>query len=341
MDVSGHFEQQLVHTGQHYDESLSNVFFKALGIPEADVNLGVGSAASREAHIEAIAEAFTPEFERIKPDILVVVGDVNSTIACARVATAASVPVVHIEAGLRSFDDTMPEELNRVETDKLSSDLFVTEKSGMDNLQKEGVGGRAHLVGNVMIDTLVNQLPKLGSVDILGRIGLEKSRYFVSTFHRPSNVDQIEDLTRVIEILESMCSKTSVVLPLHPRTAASLERHGLRQRVDQIDGLYLQAPLGYLEFMKLVVDSAGVVTDSGGIQEETTYLQLPCITMRDNTERPITVEIGTNVLAGKSKENVLNAFEQVLDGSFKKGEVPELWDGSAASRIANILCETF
>lgn len=324
--------QCLVHTGQHYDEKLSKVFFDELGIPRADINLGVGSAPRLE-QIEEIMERFEPVLLEQKPQLVLVVGDVNSTIACARVAKKHGVKVAHVEAGLRSFDMDMPEELNRIETDQISDYLFITEQSGIDNLAKEEIPGKAVLIGNVMIDTLISNLKKAESSDILERLALSPGSYFASTFHRPSNVDSKEDLSKLVGTIVQLCERLPLVLPLHPRTEASLKRHGLDEEFRATKNLILCEPLGYLDFLALIRNAKAVVTDSGGIQEETTYLRVPCITMRENTERPITLTLGTNALVGSDRDLLFTEVDKVLDASETKGSIPELWDGKTAERI--------
>jgi len=330
---------KLVHTGQHYDVMMSKVFFDELGIPAPDVNLEVGGG-ERLAVIERIMTRFDPIVRSERPDAVLVVGDVNSTIACARVAREHGVKVVHVEAGLRSFDPAMPEELNRVETDRISDFLFVTEPAGMKNIANERLEGRAYLVGNVMIDTLVAQLQRAREMEVYKRFGLEPGRYVVATFHRPSNVDDPEALKAVVDIIQHTCAQRPMVLPVHPRTRQALVRFGFNECLGRIEALRLTEPLGYLEFLSLVSESAAVVTDSGGIQEETTYLKIPCVTMRENTERPITVDVGSNVLAGTRPETVKLHIDAALqNGAAKKAAVPELWDGRAAVRIVGHLRE--
>ena len=329
---------KLVHTGQHYDVMMSKVFFDELGIPAPDVNLEVGGG-DRLAVIDKIMSRFDPVVRTERPDAVLVVGDVNSTIACARVAREHGVKVVHVEAGLRSFDPGMPEELNRVETDQLSDFLFVTEPAGMRNIANEQLTGRAYLVGNVMIDTLVAQLERARALRVRRRFSLDAGRYVVATFHRPSNVDDPNALRAVVDIIRHTCAQIPMVLPVHPRTRQALTRFGLAEGLEGLDSLHLTEPLGYLEFLSLVCESAAVVTDSGGIQEETTYLKIPCVTMRENTERPITVDVGSNVLAGTQPEVVKQHIDAVLrHGAAKKG-IPDLWDGHAAVRIVAHLRE--
>ena len=338
MDRHADIESLLVHTGQHYDDNLSRVFFDELGIPRADLNLGVGSGA-REAQIEQIRAAFEPVVSEHRPDAVLVVGDVNSTIACASVARQHRISVVHVEAGLRSFDSDMPEEHNRRETDQISDYLFVTELAGMQNLDAEGVNGKRFFVGNVMIDTLVGNLERARESDILERLGLGPRGYFASTFHRPSNVDSAEDLGGLIDLIERVCTRSPLVLPLHPRTRQSLLNHGELNRLQEVPGLVLTEPLGYLDFLRLVQNARGVITDSGGIQEETTYLGIPCLTMRANTERPVTIDLGTNVLIGTDREKLLHHVDEIMLGRFKTGEIPPQWDGHAAPRIVRVLQE--
>ena len=338
MSAHARIDPVLVHTGQHYDDNLSGVFFDQLGIPPPDHHLGIGSG-SREEQIVRIMSAFAPVLRDEGPDLVLVVGDVNSTVACARVARDRGVPVAHVEAGLRSFDATMPEELNRRETDEIADFLFVTEPSGLENLAREQVHGRSWLVGNVMIDTVVYNLERAHESTILNTLSLDNGDYALATFHRPSNVDDRRDLLALIAVVEDICGRINLVLPLHPRTRHSLSHHGLSEKLESIAGLTLTDPLGYLDFLKLVCDARAVITDSGGIQEETTYLGVPCFTMRKNTERPVTVEQGSNVLVGGDRRQLLSELDRVLDGRFKKGRVPELWDGHAAERIVDILLE--
>ncbi len=336
LEVRDGMEGLIVHTGQHYDDRMSKVFFDDLGIPTPKINLNVGSGERLE-QIERIAERFDPIVREERPDAVLVVGDVNSTVACARVAKRHGIAVIHVEAGLRSFDMEMPEEINRIETDELSDLLFVTEPSGMENLAREGVPGRAYHVGNVMIDTLVKNLDKARARCVHRALELSPNQYFVGTFHRPSNVDSRERLANVIAIIEHAAGHHPVVLPLHPRTRASAERHGLYERLENNPHVRIVEPLGYLDFISLVDQARAVITDSGGIQEESTYLQIPCITMRDNTERPITVDVGSNVLAGTDPDVVRGAVDRVVSERAVRGRVPDLWDGHAATRIVEIM----
>ncbi len=326
-------EQLLVHTGQHYDAGLSDVFFRELGIPAPDISLGVGSLP-RPEQIARIEESFEPVVVSEKPDVVLVVGDVNSTVACARVARRHGVKVAHVEAGLRSFDLEMPEEHNRVETDQLSDFLYVTEEAGLRNLANEKITGEALLVGNVMIDTLVHDLPKARSSMKSKELGLSEGEFIVSTFHRPSNVDTAAGLESILDIIRTITARSAMVLPLHPRTKASYERFGMLEQLRGLPQLVLCEPLGYVDFMGLVCRAKAVVTDSGGIQEETTYLGVPCLTMRENTERPSTVELGTNIIVGSDRDLLRTELDNIHKGTFKKGSVPPLWDGKSAERIA-------
>lgn len=330
-------EVTLVHTGQHYDENLSRVFFEELEIPRPAINMEVGSAADRLEHIAAIKERFEPVLGEQNADLVIVVGDVNSTLACAEVAKSQGVKVAHVEAGLRSFDREMPEELNRIAVDQISDYLFTTERSGNDNLKLEGVRGEVHFVGNVMIDTLAYNLKRAEESDIITRLGLCPNQFIVSTFHRPSNVDTEVNLSRIVELLVSATERATLVLPLHPRTRSSLEKFGMLEDLLGLSNLKIIEPLGYLDFLRLVSAAKLVLTDSGGIQEETTWLGIPCITMRKNTERPVTVDLGTNVLVGEDVSLALSELDKVFAGSFKAGRTPDLWDGQAAVRIADTL----
>lgn len=336
MKESGLLEPVIVHTGQHYDKQLSDVFFDELNIPRPDVNLEVG-AGTREEQLATIKQRFAPVVDEVKPAVIVVVGDVTSTIACAEIGREKGVAVAHVEAGLRSFDLTMPEEVNRLATDAISDFLFVTEQSGIDNLAKEKIPGKVYLVGNVMIDTLIGNLQKAKQSDILQRLGLGNSAYLAATFHRPSNVDSKESLSEILEALLTIAAKMRVVLPLHPRTKHSAEKHGLLSVLEATPNITLCEPLGYLDFLQLVSNSKAVVTDSGGIQEEATYLNVPCITMRENTERPVTVDLGSNTLIGRDLPLLIQCFEQVVAGTYKQAEIPPFWDGKASERIVKIL----
>ena len=334
---SSEFQPVLVHTGQHYDEKMSKLFFDDLQLPKPDVYLGVGSGT----HAEQTAKIMI-DFEKVcrehKPDMVLVVGDVNSTVACSLVAAKLWIPVVHVEAGLRSFDRKMPEEINRLVTDALADYLFITEKAGIENLKNEGVDdAKVHFVGNVMIDSLAFFLEKARESDILKKLELREKNYALVTLHRPSNVDDQENFLKILTAFEQIEKEIPIVFPIHPRTRKNIERFGLEDRVKALKNLKLLPPIGYLDFMNLTQNCKFVMTDSGGIQEETTYLGIPCMTLRENTERPITIEVGTNELVGPNTEQILNYAQKMLSGQWKKGAVPELWDGHAAERIVEVL----
>ncbi len=329
-------EPCLVHTGQHYDDTMSKAFFDELHIPRPDINLEVGSA-SHAVQTALIMQRFEPVVLAQKPDAVLVVGDVNSTIACGLVAAKLLVPLVHVEAGLRSFDRTMPEEVNRVLTDVLSDLLFVTEPAGVRNLEREGIDpSKIHVVGNVMIDTLLAHRELAEKSDVLERLKLAPQTYGVLTLHRPTNVDDPRVLAGILDALEEIQRTTPLVFPVHPRTRGNLERTGLAPRLRNMPHMILTEPLGYLDFLKLMSRAAVVLTDSGGIQEETTVLGVPCLTLRANTERPITVEQGTNQVVGMSPTEILKAYRRIREGRIQP-RVPSLWDGKAAERIAEIL----
>ncbi len=327
----------LVHTGQHYDPNMSDLFFRQLGIPEPDINLQVGSA-SHAVQTAEIMKAFEPILEEHRPDAILVVGDVNSTIACSLVASKLGITVIHVEAGLRSFDRGMPEEINRVLTDSISDLLFCTERSGVENLKREGVDpSKIHLVGNVMIDTLKEHQSAAEKSEILSDLGLVDERYAVVTMHRPSNVDDATILGGVLQVLEVVGRELSIVFPAHPRTRQKLNEFGLADRFARLPNLCELEPVGYLDFLKLMSGATVVLTDSGGVQEETTILGVPCLTLRENTERPITVELGSNQLVGTDPETITDAFHQIMRGGRPPSQIPPLWDGGAAERIADIL----
>lgn len=323
----------LVHTGQHYDQAMSELFFQELGIPQPDANLGVGSG-SHAVQTAEVMKRFEPVVLEQKPDAVVVVGDVNSTIACALTAVKLGVPVAHVEAGLRSFDRSMPEEINRVLTDAISQWLFVTEQSGVENLRREGVPDeRIFFVGNVMIDTLLACRERSERSPILENLGLAGTGYALLTLHRPANVDDPAVFERLMGAIGRISRELPIVFPVHPRTRRALEGRDPAT----FPGLRLVEPLGYIDFMKVVAHSQMVLTDSGGLQEETTALGIPCLTMRDNTERPATVEQGTNVLVGLDPERIISAALRVLDAPPGPKRIPPLWDGNAALRILDIL----
>jgi len=334
---------RLVHTGQHYDAAMNSQFFQALEIPDPDINLEVGSATHAVQTAE-IMRRFEPVLDQEQPAAVLVVGDVNSTLACALVAVKKGIPVIHVEAGLRSFDRTMPEEINRLLTDQISDLLFTTEATARDNLLREGIpDSRIHFVGNVMIDTLRNNLKQaVPAVQTLGQHGAPADwanrGYAVLTMHRPSNVDDAGILRALLTAIREVGRRLPVVFPMHPRTRAKIEQHQLSKVLEAHSILQLP-PVGYLEMLGLMQTARLVLTDSGGLQEETTALGVPCITLRENTERPITAEQGTNTVVGQDPARLLAVVDDVLRTGGKAGRVPELWDGRASQRIASVLRE--
>lgn len=332
-------EPLLVHTGQHYDEKMSDLFFSQLEIPEPDINLEVGSA-SHAVQTAEIMKTFEPVVLEHKPDVVLVVGDVNSTIACGLVAVKLGVKLAHIEAGLRSFDRSMPEEINRVLTDSISDLLFCTEQSGVDNLLREGISEeKIFLVGNVMIDTLLKNKAKAATSNVLSQFNLDSNGFAVLTLHRPSNVDDVIAFGRVLDALEIIQNDMPVIFPIHPRTRKNLSSWSLGERIEKLPNLRLTDPLGYLDFLKLMSSAKLVLTDSGGIQEETTILKIPCLTLRENTERPITTQVGSNRVVGTDTDKIIETYRQVVDGKWCEPQIPPLWDGHAAERILKILLD--
>jgi UDP-N-acetylglucosamine 2-epimerase (non-hydrolysing) len=340
----------IVHTGQHYDDMMSSRFFEDLELPKPHVNLDVGSA-THAVQTAKIMERFEPILLKEQPDVLLIVGDVNSTVACTLVASKIQYngtakrlrPIIgHIEAGLRSFDRDMPEEINRILTDALSDLLFITEESARINLEREGIPyEKIHFVGNVMIDTLIKHLEKASTLNTLASIGLKREKlskgYGVITLHRPSNVDTETTLSSLVKCIENIAKELPLIFSLHPRTRVNLKRFGIYDDLAKNSRIYLTEPLGYLEFLNLLSSATMVLTDSGGIQEETTFLQVPCITLRSNTERPVTVSIGTNYLVGVNPDKILETAFSILNKREKRGTVPPLWDGKAGKRILEIL----
>ena len=329
----------LVHTGQHYDEGMSQVFLDELGLPRPDHHLGVGSGTHAEVTARCL-EQLEKVFVQEKPDRVLVVGDVNSTMAGALAAAKLRIPLAHVEAGLRSFDREMPEEINRIVTDAVADLLFVTEPSGVANLRREGRPDEAiHLVGNVMIDTLERFREQAQKRNTAGKLGLEHGNYAVMTLHRPSNVDRLEDLKNLCDNLVWAQERLAIFFPVHPRTRKQLEETGLWDRLAALPGMRLSEPVGYLDFLSLMTACRVALTDSGGIQEETTVLGIPCLTLRDNTERPITVEQGTNRLVGARGDRLKEALAEILDAPPPKITRPDLWDGHAAERIIKLLAD--
>jgi UDP-N-acetylglucosamine 2-epimerase (non-hydrolysing) len=332
------FVRKLVHTGQHYDRNMSKVFFDDLRLPKPDVYLGVGSGPHGEQTGKVMLELEKALSER-RPDFVIVVGDVNSTMAGALVSVKLGIPVAHVEAGLRSFDRTMPEEINRMVTDIVADLLFTTEPSAENNLLREGVErSKIHFVGNVMIDSLHFYKPLADQSTILDDLALRPGGYGLVTLHRPSNVDDPEGLRAILAVFDEIGRECPLVFPAHPRTRKVMEKSKLEVPAERLKVL---DPIGYLDFVKLMMHARLVLTDSGGIQEETTALGIPCLTIRENTERPITIEIGTNRLAGVSPRRILSEALAVLRGPKPTGRIPDLWDGRASERIVRVIDEFF
>lgn len=330
------FGAPLLHTGQHYDEAMNDRFFADLGLPRPDVNLEVGSGSHAQQTAE-IMRRFEPVLDDLNPAAILVVGDVNSTIACALVAAKKGVKVIHVEAGLRSYDRAMPEEVNRVLTDQISDFLFITERSALANLHREGIeSSRVFFTGNVMIDTLVSNLER--AVPAARTLDGIADTYTLVTLHRPSNVDESAVLARLLDCLVEMAKSTPIVFPMHPRTRARIETAGLSGRLDD-PKIHILPPQGYLEMLGLTRSAKLVVTDSGGLQEESTALGVPCLTVRENTERPITIDEGTNTLVGTEPDTIMRAFRDIIVTGGKAGRIPEYWDGKAAMRIAEVLAK--
>lgn len=332
-------EQLLVHTGQHYDPDMSQVFFDDLGLPTPDVKLDIRSGPHGAQTARMMIE-LERVFIDVKPDWVVVVGDVDSTMAAALVAAKLRVPCAHVEAGLRSFDRSMPEEINRIVTDRVADLLLTPSADADENLLAEGAdAGSIHRVGNVMIDTLLAHLERAKQRPMLRQFGVSPQTYALATIHRPSNVDDPAVLGALLDLLQWMQQEISVVLPLHPRTRKRLEESSSLQRLDGMANLKLSGPLGYLDFLCLTASSKFVLTDSGGLQEETTALGIPCLTLRARTERPITVATGTNTVVGSEPERIRAAVTDILNGRGKVGAIPELWDGRASERVAKALLD--
>jgi UDP-N-acetylglucosamine 2-epimerase (non-hydrolysing) len=325
-----------VHTGQHFSANMADVFFEQFGlVPDIFLNIGAGSPNSQMA---AIMRDLEPVIASEKPDLVMVVGDVNSTLAAAITANKMGVRIGHLESGLRSFDRTMPEEHNRVLTDRITDHFFITEQSGLDNLLREGEPNeKLHFVGNTMIDTLVAFEPNVQASDVLGRYNLGTGGHVLMTIHRPATVDVPERLSELLDLIAEVAAKRKVVFPIHPRTVKNIEAFGLKAKCDAIKGLVLTEPLDYFAFQKLIATCGFILTDSGGIQEESTFRQVPCLTLRPNTERPSTVTIGSNELVPLEMNAVRAAIVRIENGTFKKGQVPPLWDGHATERIFEVL----
>ncbi|MDD2646455.1 MAG: UDP-N-acetylglucosamine 2-epimerase (non-hydrolyzing) [Patescibacteria group bacterium] len=330
----------LVHTGQHYDQAMSKEFFKVLGLPRPDVYLYVGSGPHAKQTAE-IMNRIDDVMLREKPDLVLVLGDVNSTLACALVAAKIRIPIAHVEAGLRSDNWNMPEEINRVLTDRLADFLFTTELSAKKNLLKEGIAKeKIFFVGNVMIDTLKNNLSKIRQSKILKRLGLKSKSYAVLTLHRPEVVDKKEKLLEIIDVLKLVGQKLPIIFSVHPRTQKNIKDFGLEDEF-KMPSLTIVSALGYLDFLRLISRAKVVLTDSGGIQEETTVFNVPCLTLRHETERPITVTMGTNIITDLDKNKIFKQLKLILENRFKTGRTPPLWDGKAATRIVKVILKKY
>lgn len=327
---------KLIHTGQHYDYNMSKIFLDDLEILLPDIYLNVGSA-SHAVQTAKIMIKFEKVLLKEKPLLVIVVGDVNSTIACALAAVKLGIKVAHIEAGLRSFDRTMPEEINRILTDQISDFLFATEKSAIINLKREGIDPeKIYFVGNIMIDTLIKNLEKAEKLNYSEKLNIRKKSYALITFHRPSNVDNKKNLEKIVKIINYLQEKIKYIIPLHPRTKKNLEKFNLYHKLEK-ENILLSEPIGYLEFFSLMINSRLILTDSGGIQEEASYLKIPVLTLRKNTERPITIEKGTNTIVGNDFKKIKKCVDEILAGTYKKGQKIEKWDGFTAKRIVDIL----
>lgn len=330
-------DHRICHTGQHYDEKMSKIFFEELELPQPDFYLGIGSGS----HAEQTGKIMI-EFEKIliqqQPALVIVVGDVNSTIACSLTASKLNIPVAHVEAGLRSFDRQMPEEINRLLTDSIANFLFVSEPSGLSNLKNEGVPDeKVFFVGNVMIDSLLHHLTKAEESQILKKLNLLPNEYILVTMHRPSNVDSDEQLSLLVRMLNSLSEKRDIVFPIHPRTLKNLEKNQLDSKLNE--KIILTDPIGYIDFLWLTRNAEVVLTDSGGIQEESTFLGIQCVTVRSSTERPVTIEVGTNHLVGDDFDEAEKVVMDIIHGRKKKGNIPELWDGKTSDRIVEIIAK--
>ena len=329
----------LVHTGQHYDYNMSGSFFKELKIPKPDYNLGVKAGLHGEQTGKTMIE-----FEKVclkeKPDLVVVVGDVNSTLAGALVAAKLHIPVAHIEAGLRSGDMTMPEEINRILTDRIADYLFVSDPAGIKNLIKEGIEKKKiFFVGNIMIDSLLKQQKKAKKSKILKKLNIKPKQYTLLTLHRPLNVDDKKILKKLLQTFNIIQKKIKIIYPIHPRTKKRIKKFGFEKYIKQMKNFIITPPLGYLDMIHLLNNAKLSLTDSGGIQEESTILKIPCLTLRDNTERPVTVNVGTNIIVGANKNRIIKETNRILLGNEKKGKIPKYWDGKTASIIVKILCQ--
>ncbi len=324
-------EARIIHTGQHYDRNMFSDIFKDLELPSPHVSLGIGGG-THAYQVGTLMIEYEKQILSDRPDLVIVVGDVNATMACAVTAKKLHIPVAHLEAGLRSFDMRMPEEINRMVTDSIADYFWTPSVDGNENLVRSGIDpSKIEFVGNMMIDSLEMMRDKIEKEDIDRKLGVKRGEFVTVTFHRPSNVDNRDRLERIVDILVDLSKKVKVVFPIHPRTRKNLNEFNLYEKLEREPNLIISEPLSYKQFMKLIFESKFVLTDSGGIQEETTYLQIPCLTLRDNTERPVTVTKGTNTLV--NFENIDENIEKILNGSYKKGEIPLLWDGKTAKRV--------
>lgn len=333
-------QSTIVHTGQHSDPNMSNIFLQQLELPKPNYFLGISTGSYAE-QMTAIMYELEKVFLELKPDLVIVVGDVNSTLAGALVANSMQIPLAHVEAGLRSFDPLMQEENNRILVDHLGDFLFTTESSANENLARELIpGSKIHFVGNCMIDSLITSLPQIYPDKIRQQLGLSNSEYALATMHRPANVDTPDGIYKIMQLLKLVSGYLKIVFPVHPRTKLRLKEFGLWDELNSIQGILITEPLGYLEFLGLLKETSVVLTDSGGLQEEATYLQLPCLTFRQSTERPVTIDIGSNVLVKDfNLDEVTGHIQKITSGNWKKSEIPPLWDGQASKRIAEILVE--
>ena len=329
---------KIVHTGQHYDRNMADIFFEQFDLsPDYFLNISPASPATQMGEIMINLEKLIQE--DYYPDILIVPGDVNSTLAGALVANKMNIPLAHLESGLRSNDRSMPEEINRILTDEITDYFFVTEQSGIDNLEREKRKGEIIFVGNTMIDTLVGFSSQIDDSTIVEDENLEVKKYILMTIHRPGNVDTLEGLTKILSLIKSLEDRYKVVFPIHPRTAKNIEVKGLKPQFDALSNLVISGPIGYFEFQNLIKNSKFVLTDSGGIQEETTFRQIPCLTLRPNTERPITCDIGTNTLVPFDLEIIQKYIDQIEKGDYKIGRIPSFWDGNATERIVDFVAK--
>jgi len=340
---SNRYEPQIIHTGQHYDEQMSKLFFNDLAMPEPSAYLNVGSGTQGKQTARIIERYEDLILAGDKPDLAIVAGDVNSTIACALVAKKLYIPVAHLEAGLRSYDDRMPEEINRVLTDRISDILLTPSLDANKNLEKEGINlEKIYFVGNIMIDSLVAHKEKAENSNIFHQLNMSPNeKYALVTLHRPSNVDEYEGLKMLLTSLEKIGRKIKVIFPMHPRTRKNIYELGLSSFLNTNSDVIFNDPLGYLDFLKLEMNAKFILTDSGGIQEESTYFGVPCLTLRENTERPITVTEGTNHLVDLNVESIVNSAREIIGGNVKKGKIPKYWDGKTAKRIVKVLDEWF